>query len=97
MQFGLNKKMKIRRLHDVFNPNNKTWGNWHFNQKDNHIELFDDQEKYSCIVDLNSLKNARDVLGIIFYMKPKLESKKDFKDMITALEDNVGIYSNTLN
>ena len=88
--------MKIRTLADVFNPNNKTWGNWVFNQRDNYIELFDDDDRYCCVVNLNDLNNAGDVFGIILYMKPRLERDKDFKDMISALEDNKGIYSNLI-
>ena len=84
--------MKIRKLEEVYNPNNWVWGGWHYNERSNVIELFDKQEKYCCVVDLNNLKNASDVLAIILYMKPRIKDAEDFKDMISALEEFKGHY-----
>jgi hypothetical protein len=83
--------MKIRKVSDVFNPNNLMWGNWHYNQRNNAIELFDKKDEYCCVVHLDNLKDASDVFGMILYMKPRVENNKDFKDMISALEEFKGI------
>ena len=31
--------MKIRNLKEIYNPNKKIWGGWHYNERSNVIEV----------------------------------------------------------
>jgi len=74
------------------NYSKQSWGNWHLNKKNNTLELFNQNQQYLCQVDLDTLKDSKLILGMIFYMQNKIDNKKDIYYLISALKDNVGIY-----